>query len=141
MIEARHLAPRPHVVAHLARLLDRRQKAYFCPTHPGLVRIQVTAGATAIGNLVGHCVAEFRPLLVAIAAGDGDVTAFQREARLVVARQRELSRVAALRVGRDAKLAGVYVTGAVYSFLVPIFIESRRPRRLMALAARPRGML
>src|ERR1019366_526933 len=150
MIEARHLAPRPHVVAHLARLLDRRQKAYVCPTHPGLVRILVTAGATAIGNLVGHCVVEFRPLLVAIAAGDGDVTAFQREARLVVARQRELRRLeavhrvaafAAVLVWRVRKLAGVYVTVAVYAFLVPNLIASRRARWLVALIASYRGML
>ena len=82
----------------------------------------MTAGATAIGNLVGHCVVEFRPLLVAIAAGDGDVTAFQREARLVVARQRELRGLEAVHrvagfatvlVWRIRKLAGVYVTVAV----------------------------
>src|ERR1019366_1119559 len=43
MIEARHLAPRPHVMADFAVLLDRRQvdrrqKAIVCPTDLGLMR-------------------------------------------------------------------------------------------------------
>src|ERR1039457_4371522 len=150
MIEARHLPPRPRVVADLAGRCgpwtgNRRPVPYL-----RLVRVQVTAAATAIGNLVGHCVLELGPLLVAFAAGSGDVAAFQRKARLVVTRQRELRRLEAVHrvagfatvlVWRVRKLAGVYVTVAVYAFLVPNLIASRRARRLVALIASYRGML
>src|ERR1035437_6010266 len=94
--------------------------------------IQVTAGATEIGELVGRRVVQFRPVPVTIAAGDGEVPAFQREARLAVARQGELRGLEAVHrmagfasvlIGRIRELAGVYVTVAVYALLVPHLIE------------------
>src|SRR5665811_1143000 len=156
MIEARHLAPRPHVMADFAGVrptpgseirgqtgppaefrqkapeihgrLVSPQKAIVRPTYLRLMRIQMAAGATEIGELIGRGVVELRLVPVAIAAGDGDVPAFQREARLVVARQRELCWLEAVHrvagfatvlIWRVRKLAGVWVTVAVYALLVP----------------------
>ena len=99
----------------------RRGDRQFVP-HLGLMRIEVTAGATEVGELVGHGVAQLRVFAVAIDAGDGKVAAFQREARLVVARQGKLSglkavhRVAGITtilVCRIRELAGMWVTVAV----------------------------
>ena len=145
MIEARHLAPRPRVVAEFTGLLDRRRAwgtrgqtglpadfrqrapeihgSLVSPrTYLGLVRIEVTAGATKVGELVGDGVVQFRLFPVAIDAGDGKVPAFQREARLVVARQGELSglkavhrmaRITTILMCRIRELAGMWVTVAV----------------------------
>src|SRR5450759_1693774 len=150
MIEARHLAPCPHVMADFAGLLDRRQKAIVCPTYLGLMRVQVAAGASEIGELIGRRVVEFGLVPVAIATGDGEVPTLQREARLVMARQGELRGLEAVHrvagfatvlVWRVRKLAGVYVTVAIDALLVPNLIASRRTRRWVALGASDGSML
>ena len=90
-----------------------------CPTP---MRVEVTAGASEVGEPVGHGVAQLRLFPVAIDAGDGEVAAFQREARLVVARQDKLSGLKAVHrmtgittilVCRIRELAGMWVTVAV----------------------------
>ena len=82
----------------------------------------MTAGATKVGELVGDGVVQFRLFPVAIDAGDGKVPALQREARLVVARQGELSglkavhrmaRITTILMCRIRELAGMWVTVAV----------------------------
>jgi hypothetical protein len=129
MIEGRHLAPGTRVMADFAGLLDRRRvgrrrvdrrrKAIVCPT---LMRIEVTAGATEVGELVGHGVVQLRLCPVTIDAGDGEVPALEREARLVVARQGKLSGLKAVHrmagittilACRIRELAGMWVTVAV----------------------------
>ena len=72
MIEARHLAPRPHVMADFAGLRptpgsEIPRRAIVGPTYLGLMRIEVTAGATEIGELIGRGIVELRLVPVAIA--------------------------------------------------------------------------
>ena len=72
MIEARHLAPRPRVVADFARrpprLANRRPDS-----HRGLMRVHVAARATEIGKFVDLRIVQFRLFPVTVAAGHGDV--------------------------------------------------------------------
>jgi hypothetical protein len=57
VIEARHLTPRPRVMAYLAGLLDRRHITIVRLTDVGPVRIRVTTRATEVGEPIDRGVA------------------------------------------------------------------------------------
>jgi len=138
MVEAREFAPGLDVVAPLASL----------PELP-LMGIPVTAGAGGIREPEGDGVGAVRHLLMAIAAGHGDVRSRQREFRLAVPREGELRRtelvdcvalLAAVVVGAIRELAVMRVTVAIRAPIEGDFINGRGSRRLVARRAGHSGM-
>ena len=122
MIKARHLPPCPRVMADFAGRCGRRFGSHRAFPDLGLVRVQVAAGAGEVGELVCLGVVQLRQFPVTIAAGDGEVPAFQGEARLVVAREGEfggletvhrVAGIATVPVFPIRELAGMWVTVAV----------------------------
>src|SRR4051812_3199206 len=96
VIEAGRLPPGAHVVTGVAGRAGASGGSGCAIAHLGLVRIPVARGAAQVLKLVSRSVVELGLVAVAIAARNGKVGAFEREARLVMARERELSRLKAL---------------------------------------------
>ena len=96
MIEPGDVVPRLQVVTGEAS----RGRAVFCGSHPllelALVRIAVAPGTGEVRETILHRLRPVRATPVAVSAGDRSVCVLEREARLVVACQRETCRAPAL---------------------------------------------